>query len=177
MSTNWDLCFICQEKKKCELCSSSDGWESLASMLPKFFIYNALIFYCSPLECNINSNDLYELFRDNNALYHHSCQIKYSNTKLTRLALKAEKLAKSVDVSSEDSLSSPPCKRRASTRNDTLNNEFNKVLICCFCRQVDESDNLVAACTFHAKKESTDKKHVSDLTKTWIEMASLLHND
>ena len=64
------------------------------------------------------------------------------------------------------SLSSPPCKCRSSSRNDTIDNDANNVLMCCFCREVDRVENLVAAGTFHAKKKSTDKKHVIKLKKT-----------
>ena len=42
---------------------------------------------------------------------------------------------------------------------------------------MDRVENLVAAGTFHAKKKSMDKKHVIELTKTWLEMATVLEND
>ena len=95
------------------------------------------------------------------------CQIKYSNTKLNRITLKSEKLAEEAGVSSDESLSSPPCKRRSSSQNDTIDNGANNVLICWFCREVDRVENLVAAGTFYAKKTSTDKKYVIKLAKTW----------
>ena len=43
-----------------------------------------------------------------------------------------------------------PCKCRSSSRNDTIDNDTNNVLMCCFCREVDRVENLVAAGTFHA---------------------------
>ena len=79
-------------------------------------------------------------------------------------------------VETEDGLSSPPCKRRASSRGESLSNVTRKDLIC-FCREVDKEENLVAAGTFHAKKKTTDKKHVSELSKTWGEMAKVLERD
>ena len=94
MSTNWDLCFISQDEKKEELRSSIEGWETLASILPKLFSYDAVGFSFSRLQCNPNSNDLFNLFDKKNACYHHSCQIKYSNSKLNWLICKFEKLAK-----------------------------------------------------------------------------------
>ena len=82
-------------KKKEELHSSIEGWETLASILPMFFSYDAVGFRFSRLQCNPNSDDLFNLFNKKNACYHqHSCQIKYSNSKLNRLICKFEKLAK-----------------------------------------------------------------------------------
>ena len=86
-----------------------------------------------------------------------------------------EKMSKVVET--EDGLSSPPCKRRASSRGESLSNVTRKDLICCFCREVDKEENLVAAGTFHAKKKTTDKKHVSELSKTWVKMAKVLERD
>ena len=72
-----------------------------------FFTYNALSFDISQLQCNITSDDLFNLFKNNNALYHHACQIKYSNTKLNRIRLKSEKLAEEAVVSSDEFVQSP----------------------------------------------------------------------
>ena len=130
MSTNWELCFICQEKKKDEIRSSNDGWKMLSCILPQFLKYNALCFDFSRLQCNPNPDDLRNLFISKEALYHHSCQIKYSNSKLNRVVDKWKKIVDDDGPSSRDALSSPPCKRRASTRSDNI--EGNKILICCF---------------------------------------------
>ena len=126
MSTNWELCFICQEKED-EL-----RVMMLSCMLPQFIKYNALGFDFSRLQCNPNPDDLRNLFISKEALYHHSCQIKYSNSKLNRVVDKWKKIVDDDGPSSRDALSSPPCKRRVSTRSDTINIEGNKILICCF---------------------------------------------
>ena len=125
-SPKWELCFICQEKKKDELRSSNDGWKMLSTMLPQFLEYNALGFDFSRLQCNPNSDDLHNLFTTKEALYHHSCQIKYSNSKLNRILDKLKKVVNDDGPSSPDGLSSPPCKRRASARSDTINTRLVK---------------------------------------------------
>ena len=48
--------------------------------------------------------------------------------------------------------------------------------MCCFSREVDRVENLVAAGRFHAKKKSTDKKRVIELTKTWLKVVTVLEN-
>ena len=45
--------------------------------------------------------------------------------------------------------------------------------MCCFCREVDRVETLVAAGTFHAKKKSTDEP----CNRTYEDFATVLEND
>ena len=53
MSTDWTLCFICQDKKKEDVRPSIEGWKTLASILPQFFSYDAVGFCFTRLQCNV----------------------------------------------------------------------------------------------------------------------------
>ena len=50
-------------------------------------------------------------------------------------------------------------------------------LICWFYHEIDAETNLCAAGVYHAKRTKNDVKHVSNLTKKWIDMAKVINDD
>ena len=50
-------------------------------------------------------------------------------------------------------------------------------LICWFYHEIDAESNLCAAGVYHAKRTKNDVKHVSNLTKKWIDMAKVINDD
>ena len=50
-------------------------------------------------------------------------------------------------------------------------------LVCCFYHEIDVETNLCAAGVYHAKRTKNDVKHVSNLTKKWIDMAKVINDD
>ena len=65
-----------------------------------------------------------------------------------------------------DSLTSPPITRRRSSAS------VMGELVCCFCHEIDVEINL---CT--ARRTKNDVKHVSNLTKKWIDMTKVMNDD
>ena len=69
-------------------------------------------------------------------------------------------------------IKSPPCKRRSFVTPITSNQ-----ITCCFCRETDAEENLIAAGTLHASKTKAGATHVKTLTETWIEMTKCLEDE
>ena len=70
------------------------------------------------------------------------------------------------------SLTSPPPTARCQSSAWVL-----RELVCCFCHEIDIETNLCAAGVYHTKRTKNDVKHVSNLTKKWIDMAKMINDD
>ena len=85
-----------------------------------------------------------------------------------------EKEKQSSNLESEDLLKGPPIKRRLLTAS----NEATSVQgICCFCKYIDEQENVVPAGTRYGTKTKIQIDHVKNLTANWIEMAKVLQDE
>ena len=101
--TNSDLCFICQRSTNEGLRSSNDGLNTLATNIPKFNKLGRLKFDYSRI-ANENEN-LLSILKSNNAKYHNTCQLSYSESKLKRFQLSNQKeLAKPSQKESENKI-------------------------------------------------------------------------
>ena len=135
--TDWTKCFIGQKKTKVKLRSTDEGRKSLASLLPKFSTKNALSFDIKHIQ--IEGQDLETTVNNNKASYHHACKNVYNNRMHKR---QLEKEKRSSNLESKDILKCPSTKRWLPTAsNDVTSNQG----ICCFCKYIDNQENLVAA--------------------------------
>ena len=117
--------------------STDEGRKSLASLLPKFSTKNALSFDIKHIQ--IEGQDLETTVNNNKASYHHACKNVYNNRMHKR---QLEKEKRSSNLESKDILKCPSTKRWLPTAsNDVTSNQG----ICCFCKYIDNQENLVAA--------------------------------
>ena len=78
--TNWDICFISQVSTKENVPSSTNGYKTLAKNIREFHKKGKLGFR---FESTSNANsDLLSVLTTNEAVYHHNCFLKYSDSKL-----------------------------------------------------------------------------------------------
>ena len=87
--TNGSLCFICRRSTNEVLWSSNDGLNTLATNIPKFNDLGRLKFDYTRI-ANEREN-LLSILKANNAKYHNTCQLSYSESKLKRFQLPNEK--------------------------------------------------------------------------------------
>ena len=168
-ATQWDLCFICQANSKESLRSTDEGRRSLSEILPKFSELNSLNFDIKRI--SDNKTGLLENLNLHNASYHPSCKNKYNQRMLDRAISKQQQMT----GENMDEVSSPPAKRRSEALVDA---KFSpEIQTCCFCKEVDNHNNLRAAGTKNATTQKTKTTHVESLTKTWLEMAMVLEDD
>ena len=128
---NWKLCIICQEEKDepltCPMNSKrkdlGSGYASLSENLIEFDELGKLPFSLRRLD---EGQGIEQCMVDNAAQYHHSCRLKYNNTKLQR-ATKRVMCANSEDRCSTE------CKRRKlrSTAPDSVKKD-----VCFFVSKV-----------------------------------------
>ena len=164
---NWNLCFICQKRKKKDKCrSTKDGQKHLSAILPEFQKHGGLPFCLDKLKSYYDT--LENALIEKEAKYHKTCYNDYSEEKLKRAKERQHK-SNVVNDTSENL-----CSTSQSTRStDTTNHDLGK-LVCCFCSEIDTENNLTAAGTFHATKNKVDVDHVSNLTEKWKTMAAKL---
>ena len=89
-SINWELCFLCQEEKddhlQCPVNAKGHkcGYKYLATNLLEFKKLNSL-----PININLEKLDegsgIAETLRSHHAMYHKSCYLKYTSSKVQRL--------------------------------------------------------------------------------------------
>lgn len=100
---DWSLCAICQstlsEPIKCPLDSLQEGkgvesYKSFLKNVSQFREYNSM-----PVEVKFGSEENVETFVKNRAVWHKTCHIKFSNSKLERVLAKKRK---SEEVSDDD---------------------------------------------------------------------------
>ena len=78
--TNWDTGFICQVSTKENVRSSTNSYKTLAKNIQEFHKKGKLGFRFESIS-NANS-DLLSVLTTNEAVYHHNCFLKYSDSKL-----------------------------------------------------------------------------------------------
>ena len=100
--------------------------------------------------------------------YHHSCYLKYSNSKFARVKENRKCSAEKYLVSNDNT--SNILKKITLQSIDILAREVK--LMCCFCLKNDDSNKLVAAGTLHATMTKTKAMHVQNLTDEWKTMAA-----
>ena len=146
--TGWKLCIICQEDKAEALpCSSQSkrqdmgsGYSSLADNLIKFNELGQLPGTLK-LERLNDGHGIEAAMVVNNAQHHHTCRLKYNNTKLQR----AEKRKLKTEGESHDLPAA--CKRiRSYSRSPRTENMVQEA--CFFCGQPAATDGLHQAATF-----------------------------
>ena len=88
--TNWTKCCLCQRDKKEDLKSpptsytmQNDGYTNIANNVPLFHAINALPITLDPSRLD-EGEGIEATLRKNNAKYHQSCRLMFSNTKLQR---------------------------------------------------------------------------------------------
>ena len=138
--TNWDYCFICQEKKKKDKCRfTEEGISSLSEMLQKFANLGRLDVRLTKL---CEKEDLKKELMLEKAKYHPTCKSRYDNTHFERELQKQKK--------QEDEEGESPIKRR---RSSFASDNFKLgSLICCFCNGNDVHQNLCAAGAYHSSQ-------------------------
>ena len=152
--TNLDICFICQVCGKGNVRPSTGGYKTSVKSILEFHKKGKLGFHFERI-CNANS-DLLSVLTTNNAVYHHNCFSKYTDSKLKLFNEPSKK-----QKSTEDE------KGRNSTRLSAESKErFN--LLCCWCSKKDVHANLGPAGTNQATKLITESNHMKDLTAKWI---------
>lgn len=90
--TDWSKCCLCQQEKNDEQLKSphsnptnreSDGYSNIATNVPQFQAINALPVILDPGRLD-EGGGIEDTLRKNNAMYHQSCRLLLSNTKLER---------------------------------------------------------------------------------------------
>uniref|UniRef100_UPI00358FC12B uncharacterized protein isoform X2 n=1 Tax=Myxine glutinosa TaxID=7769 RepID=UPI00358FC12B len=97
--TDWTKCCLCQQDKKEDLKSpvtnptkrEADGYSNIATNIPQFHSINALPIMLDPVRLD-EGGGIDVTLRRNNAKYHQSCRLLFSNSKLQR-AIKRMKSA------------------------------------------------------------------------------------
>ena len=141
--TNWKLCVICQEEKAEPLtCPSKSrrkdvgsGYRSLSENLKEFYDLGQLPIQLERLD---EGQGIETTMVANKALYHHSCRLKYNNTKLKRAEKRALKRER------EDLEVIATCKR---SRSRSVESSVLRDL-CFFCGQPPGDSVLHEAATF-----------------------------
>ena len=101
-SINWELCFLCQEEKddhlQCPINAKGHkcGYKYLATNLLEFKKLNSL-----PINIKFEKLDegsgIAETLRSHSAMYHKSCYLKYTSSKIQRLL---KRLVEALDTAS-----------------------------------------------------------------------------
>jgi hypothetical protein len=85
--TNWTKCCLYQQKKKEDLKSppssytiKADGYTNIATNVPLFHAINALLIKLDPQRLD-EGEGIENTLRRNNAQYHQSCILMFSNNK------------------------------------------------------------------------------------------------
>lgn len=97
LTTNWDICCLCQEKSKEKLRYVSNirsdqihHLNELAENIEHFHRLGALPIPMNPKRLD-NGTGIVNTFFDNNACYHLSCKLSLNNDKLERAKGKSRK--------------------------------------------------------------------------------------
>ena len=78
---NWNLCFLCQQRKKKDDCrSTKEGLEKLSKLLPEFQKVDGLPFHLDSITGN--HDDLEDALTKESAKYHKKCYNDYNTYKL-----------------------------------------------------------------------------------------------
>ena len=141
-ATDWSKCCLCQTEKEEELKSpptryeakgDRDGYVMIARNVPLFKDINRLPILLDPKRLD-EGNGIEDTLRKNQAKYHQSCRLMFSNSKLER-ATKRVAFSSSTDVISEKS-------RRLSIESN----------VCFLCEKTDPSQDLRQAMTMQLDK-------------------------
>jgi len=89
--TDWAKCCLCQQDKKEALTSpitnptkrGEDGYSNISSNVPLFYAINDLPIVLDPARLD-EGQGIETTLRKNNAKYHQSCRLLFSNSKLQR---------------------------------------------------------------------------------------------
>ena len=157
MSTNWELCLFCQEKKRNEKERGEiSSYSKIETQLKKFIEIDPTYIELGRLD---DGTGIAKTLETHNAVYHKKCYHKIGQKEYSRILARVGK---------------KPCSEANSSSSTVIPHKRTKTELgtelCIFCGQRDSTENLCAAGEFHFVS-STNNQHAQKLTESWSEMA------
>ena len=141
--------------------------DTLAKMLPKFAKLGE--FSLDRFGCQVGEPDetklkeeLLGIFSLRGAKYHSKCVSEYNDQKLIRAVKRKEKAKKKAT----DAACAEAVENKRARRSDSDSGFQLGELNCLFCKQIENSENLCAAGTIHAKSDKVDRNHVDQFIES-----------
>lgn len=140
--TDWKKCCLCQTVKeenlkappsRYEVAQDKDGYAMIARNVPLFKEINQLPFILDPKRLD-DGEGIVETLRKNKAVYHQSCRLLFSNSKLERATKRSAGPSKTLEV--------PEKKRRLSLESQ----------VCFLCEKKDPVNDLRHVMTMELDK-------------------------
>ena len=157
MSTVWELCLFCQEKKRNEnLRAEKSSYGRIEEQLKKFVEFDATYFNIARL---YDGSGITKTLDTHNAVYHKKCYDNIGNKEYNRLVARRNK------KSNEDASPSAAVIPHKRTKV-----ELGKA-VCLFCGEEDLKEHLCAAGELHSGSSGSNSQHVGNLTASWRDMA------
>ena len=146
MSTNWELCFFCQEKKRNEKeCGEISSYSKIERQLKKFIGIDPTYTEIGRLD---DGTGIAKTLETHNTVYHKKCYDKIGQKEYNRLLARVGK--KTCSEANSSSSTVIPHKRTETE----LGTEF-----WIFCGERDSTEDVCAAEEFHFGS-STNNQHV-----------------